>query len=82
MGVAARCDPATLNLAFVFLLLGYGTKAGLVPLHSWLPDADAEGPVPISAVLSGLLLNAAMLAVLRAKAIVGAHPERSRRGRS
>ncbi len=75
MGVAARCDPATLNLAFAFLLLGYGTKAGLVPLHSWLPDAHAEGPVPISAVLSGLLLNAAMLAVLRAKAIVGSHPE-------
>ena len=75
MQVAARCDPNTLNLAFAFMLLGYGTKAGLVPLHSWLPDAHAEGPVPISAVLSGLLLNAAMLAVLRAKAIVGAHPE-------
>jgi len=75
MEVAARCDPGTLNLAFVFLLLGYGTKAGLVPLHSWLPDAHAEGPVPISAVLSGLLLNAAMLAVLRAKSIVGANPE-------
>lgn len=74
LGVAARCDPATLNLAFAFLLLGYGTKAGLVPLHSWLPDAHAEGPVPISAVLSGLLLNAAMLAVLRAKAIVAANP--------
>jgi hydrogenase-4 component F len=75
MAVAAQCDPATLNLAFAFLLLGYGTKAGLVPLHSWLPDAHAEGPVPISAVLSGLLLNAAMLAVLRAKAIVGANAE-------
>lgn len=75
MEVAARCDPGTLNLAFAFLLLGYGTKAGLVPLHSWLPDAHAEGPVPISAVLSGLLLNAAMLAVLRAKSIVGANPE-------
>ncbi len=75
MEVAARCEPATLSLAFAFLLLGYGTKAGLVPLHSWLPDAHAEGPVPISAVLSGLLLNAAMLAVLRAKAIVGANPD-------
>jgi hydrogenase-4 component F len=75
MQVAARCDPDTLNLAFAFLLLGYGTKAGLVPLHSWLPDAHAEGPVPISAVLSGLLLNAAMLAVLRAKSIVGANPD-------
>jgi hydrogenase-4 component F len=75
MAVAARCDPATLNLAFAFLLLGYGTKAGLVPLHSWLPDAHAEGPVPISAVLSGLLLNAAMLAILRTKAIVGANAD-------
>jgi hydrogenase-4 component F len=72
--VAARCDPGVLSLAFVFLLVGYGTKAGLVPLHAWLPDAEAEGPLPICAVLSGLLLNAALLAVLRAKAIVGAHP--------
>jgi hydrogenase-4 component F len=72
--VAARCDPGVLSLAFVFLLVGYGTKAGLVPLHSWLPDAEAEGPLPICAVLSGLLLNAALLAVLRAEAIVGANP--------
>jgi hydrogenase-4 component F len=74
-GLAAQCDPGVLNLAFVFLLVGYGTKAGLVPLHSWLPDAEAEGPIAISAVLSGLLLNAALHAVLRAKAIVGAHPD-------
>jgi len=73
--VAARCDPGLLSLAFVFLLVGYGTKAGLVPLHAWLPDAEAEGPLPICAVLSGLLLNAALLAVLRAKTIVGAHPD-------
>nr|WP_314076240.1 proton-conducting transporter membrane subunit [uncultured Roseococcus sp.] len=72
--VAARADPGLLNLAFVFLLVGFGTKAGLVPLHSWLPDAHAEGPTPIAAVLSGLLLNAAMLGILRSKAIVGAHP--------
>ena len=72
--VAASCDGGLLSLAFVFLLVGYGTKAGLVPLHSWLPDAEAEGPLPICAVLSGLLLNAALLAVLRAEAIVGAHP--------
>jgi hydrogenase-4 component F len=74
-GLAAHCDPGVLNLAFVFLLVGYGTKAGLVPLHSWLPDAEAEGPIAISAVLSGLLLNAALHAVLRAKAVVGAHPD-------
>ena len=72
--VAGKCDPGLLNLAWVFLLVGYGTKAGLVPLHFWLPDAEAEGPVSITAVLSGLLLNAALVAVLRAKAIIGAHP--------
>ena len=72
--VAEQCDPGLLSLAFVFLLVGYGTKAGLVPLHSWLPDAEAEGPLPICAVLSGLLLNAALLAILRAESIVGAHP--------
>jgi len=71
----ARFDPALLNLAFVFLLLGYGTKVGLVPLHAWLPDAHAEGPTPISAVLSGLLLNVALYAVLRFKMLLAANPE-------
>jgi hydrogenase-4 component F len=72
---AKGADPALLNLAFVFLLVGFGTKAGLVPLHSWLPDAHAEGPTPIAAVLSGLLLNAAMLGILRSKAVVSANAE-------
>jgi hydrogenase-4 component F len=63
-------DPALLSLAFVFLLAGYGTKVGLAPLHAWLPDAHAEGPTPISAVLSGLLLNVALYAVLRIKMIM------------
>jgi hydrogenase-4 component F len=72
---AAAFDPALLNLSFVFLLLGYGTKVGLVPLHAWLPDAHAEGPTPISAVLSGLLLNVALFAVLRFKTIMSANPE-------
>jgi hydrogenase-4 component F len=67
-------DPALMNLAFVFLLLGYGTKVGLAPLHAWLPDAHAEGPTPISAVLSGLLLNVALFAVLRFKAVMSANP--------
>ncbi|MGO9132743.1 MAG: hydrogenase 4 subunit F [Methylovirgula sp.] len=67
-------DPAMLNVAFVFLLLGYGTKVGLVPLHAWLPDAHAEGPTPISAVLSGLLLNVALYAVLRFKLLLAANP--------
>jgi hypothetical protein len=63
-------DPAILNLAFVFLLAGYGTKVGLAPFHAWLPDAHAEGPTPISAVLSGLLLNVALYAVLRFKILL------------
>src|SRR5690349_16427011 len=70
---AAKFDPALLNLAFVFLLLGYGTKVGLAPLHAWLPDAHAEGPTPISAVLSGLLLNVALYAVLRFKLLLAAN---------
>jgi hydrogenase-4 component F len=69
----AAFDPALLNLAFVFLLLGYGTKVGLAPLHAWLPDAHAEGPTPISAVLSGLLLNVALYAVLRFKILLAAN---------
>jgi hydrogenase-4 component F len=71
---AAGFDPAFLNVAFVFLLLGYGTKVGLAPLHAWLPDAHAEGPTPISAVLSGLLLNVALYAVLRFKLLLAANP--------
>jgi hydrogenase-4 component F len=70
---AAAFDPAMLNLAFVFLLLGYGTKVGLAPLHAWLPDAHAEGPTPISAVLSGLLLNVALFALLRFKMVMSAN---------
>jgi hydrogenase-4 component F len=68
-------DPALLNVAFVFLLLGYGTKVGLAPLHAWLPDAHAEGPTPISAVLSGLLLNVALYALLRFKLLMAANPD-------
>jgi len=66
-------DPGLLDVAFVFLLLGYGTKVGLAPLHAWLPDAHAEGPTPISAVLSGLLLNVALYAVLRFKMLLAAN---------
>jgi hydrogenase-4 component F len=73
--VRADLEPTVLSLAFVFLLVGYGTKVGLVPLHNWLPDAHAEGPTPISAVLSGLLLNVALYAVVRCKVLVdGALP--------
>jgi len=67
-------SPELLNVAFVFLLLGYGTKVGLAPLHAWLPDAHAEGPTPISAVLSGLLLNVALYALLRFKMLLAVNP--------
>jgi hydrogenase-4 component F len=69
-GVKASLEPKVLSLAFVFLLVGYGTKVGLAPLHNWLPDAHAEGPTPISAVLSGLLLNVALYAVVRCKVLI------------
>jgi hydrogenase-4 component F len=72
---ASGFDAALLNVAFVFLLLGYGTKVGLAPLHAWLPDAHAEGPTPISAVLSGLLLNVALYAVLRFKILLAGNAE-------
>src|SRR5579862_4022467 len=71
---AGAFDSALLNVAFVFLLLGYGTKVGLAPLHAWLPDAHAEGPTPISAVLSGLLLNVALYALLRFKMLLAVNP--------
>jgi hydrogenase-4 component F len=70
---AVGFDPVLLNLAFVFLLAGYGTKVGLAPFHAWLPDAHAEGPTPISAVLSGLLLNVALYALLRFKMLLAAN---------
>src|SRR5262245_30283254 len=71
---SAGFSPELLNVAFIFLMLGYGTKVGLAPLHAWLPDAHAEGPTPISAVLSGLLLNVALYAVLRFKMLLATVP--------
>lgn len=68
--VSTQLDPTVMRLAFVFLMVGYGAKAGLVPLHNWLPDAHSEGPTPISAVLSGLLLNIALYALIRCKVLV------------
>ncbi len=68
--VKSHLEPTVLSLAFVFLFVGYGTKTGLVPLHNWLADAHAEGPTPVSAVLSGLLLNVALYAIIRCKVLV------------
>ncbi len=70
---AAHMDGALLTLAFVFILFGYGTKAALVPLHGWLPDAYAEGPAPLTTALSGLLINVALLAILRFRHLLEAN---------
>jgi len=67
---AARCNGTVLNLAFVFFLVGYGTKAGLAPLHAWMPDAHAEGPTPVSAVLAGSILNVALFVILRLRSLM------------
>lgn len=68
---APNIDENALKLIFVFALIGYGTKAGFVPTHTWLPDVHAEGPAPTSAMLSGILLKCALLALIRFYAIVG-----------
>ena len=70
---APRCQGTLLNLAFVFMLVGYGTKAGLAPLHGWMPDAHAEGPTPVSAVLSGSVLNVALVVILRLRGVLAAN---------
>jgi len=69
---AASFDPRLLRLAFIFCLLGYGTKAGLFPLHNWLPDAHSEAPAPASAMLSGALLNCALVAIWRLSQVMHA----------
>lgn len=67
---APALNSSTLRLAFIFILLGFGTKAGLAPMHTWLPDAHSQAPSPISALLSGVLLNSAMYGIIRTVAIV------------
>jgi hydrogenase-4 component F len=67
---AGQLNPYVLMIAFVFIMMGYGTKVGLFPMHHWLPDAHSEGPTPVSAVLSGLLLNVALYAIVRLKMVV------------
>ena len=63
-------NPVWLKAAFIFFLVGYGTKMGLVPMHSWLPDAHSEAPAPVSALLSGATLNCALLALLRVHSVM------------
>jgi hydrogenase-4 component F len=68
--VADKLNPETMKLAFIFVLVGYGTKAGLAPVHNWLPDAHSQAPSPISALLSGILLNTAFYGIMRFVTIV------------
>ena len=69
---ARQLDPVWLKAGFILLLVGYGTKMGLAPMHAWLPDAHSEAPSMVSALLSGALLNCALLAILRAHRVMGA----------
>ncbi len=69
---ASSLDPMSLKAAFVFLVVGYGTKAGLSPMHSWLPDAHSQAPAPVSALFSGFMLNAALYCIVRYLPIVEA----------
>lgn len=68
--VAPTLNPALMKMAFIFLLIGYGTKAGLAPMHNWLPDAHSQAPAPVSAVFSGFLLNSALYCLLRCLPLV------------
>ena len=72
MASAAHLHPQVIQLAFVFILIGYGTKAGLAPMHTWLPDAHSEAPAALSAVMSGVMLAVALYAVIRWEAVVNA----------
>ena len=67
---APQINPVLLTLAFLLVLVGYGTKVGLAPMHAWLPDAHSEGPAPVSVMLSGALLNTAMVGIFRFLGIV------------
>jgi hydrogenase-4 component F len=62
---AAGLDPMLIKAAFIFLLVGYGTKAGLAPMHNWLPDAHSQAPAPVSAIFSGFMLNTALYCLMR-----------------
>src|SRR2546425_384010 len=70
--LAPGLAPRVIELAFVFLVIGYGTKAGLAPMHTWLPDAHSEAPAPVSALMSGVLLSVGVYAILRFKPAVDA----------
>jgi len=72
LAIADQFDPTLMKIAFVFILVGYGTKVGFAPMHTWLPDAHSEAPSPVSALLSGVLLNCAMYGIIRFHTITSA----------
>lgn len=78
---ASRLDPALLKAGFIFLVVGYGVKAGLAPMHNWLPDAHSQAPAPVSAVFSGFMLNAALYCILRCLPLTEAIPSGAGWGR-
>ena len=72
MEVAPTLDPGIVRIGFIFVMIGYGTKAGLAPMHLWLPDAHSQAPTPVSALLSGVLIKCALLAIIRFQTIAAA----------
>ncbi len=70
--VASTLDPGIIRIGFIFVLIGYGTKAGLAPMHLWLPDAHSQAATPVSALLSGVLIKCAMLGIIRFQVIAAA----------
>lgn len=72
LATAPTLDPTLVEIAFIFIVIGYGTKIGFVPMHTWLPDAHSKAPAPVSALLSGVLLNVAFLGLLRFKVVADA----------
>ncbi len=71
--IAPHLNSGILRIAFIFIIVGYGTKVGLAPMHTWLPDAHSKAPTPVSALLSGVLLSVAMYGVIRFKILVDAN---------
>ncbi len=71
LAAAKALNPTTVKIAFIFILVGYGTKAGLAPMHTWLPDAHSQAVSPVSAMLSGILLKCSLYGILRYGIVVG-----------
>ena len=65
VAIAPRLDPGIIRIGFIFVMVGYGTKAGLAPVHMWLPDAHSQAPTPVSALLSGALIKCALFGIIR-----------------